>query len=122
MTLARKISATLLAAVAVLSIGCQKEAAAPPSGQAQLPGEPIYYQQCAICHGRFAKGDTMIASNYPWADLTDGKWGNGSTREEIIRNVTDGIPQTPMRGFKGVLTDQEIGQVVDYVLSLQPKK
>ena len=36
----------------------------------------------------------------------------------MIRNVTEGIPQTPMRGFRGALTDEEIAQVVDYVFEV----
>ncbi len=118
MTLARKL---MIAAVGtLLAAGCQKEAAQPAAAQAavELPGQAIYFQQCAICHGRFGKGDTMIAANYPWANLADTKYGYGSTREEILKNITDGIPQTPMRGFKGALTDQEIGQMADFVIAL----
>jgi cytochrome c oxidase cbb3-type subunit 3 len=117
MTLARKL---MIAAVGtLLAAGCQKEAAQPAAQAAvELPGQAIYFQQCAICHGRFGKGDTMIAANYPWANLADTKYGYGETREEILKNIADGIPQTPMRGFKGALTDQEIGQMADYVIAL----
>ena len=119
MNLARRLMLAAAAAGMILTLGCQKESpqAATPTAL-DMPGQAIYYQQCAICHGRFGKGDTMIAANYPWANLADTNYGHGSSREEILKNVAEGIPQTPMRGFKGALSDEETGQVVDYVIAL----
>jgi mono/diheme cytochrome c family protein len=119
MTRARKLIVAAVTAGAILAAGCQKEAAKTAAGTAvDLPGQGIYFQQCAICHGRLGKGDTMIAANYPWANLADEKYGHGSSREEILKAITEGIPQTPMRGFKGALTDEELGQITDYVIAL----
>lgn len=119
MTQVRKLIVAAVAAGALLAAGCQKEAAKPSAAAAvELPGQGIYFQQCAICHGRLGKGDTMIAANYPWANLADDKYGYGASREEILKTITEGIPQTPMRGFKGALTDQELAQIADYVVAL----
>lgn len=107
-----------IAATAFLA-ACQGETAAPKTDTATAsPGKTIFDQQCAICHGKTGKGDTMIAGSYPHGDLTDAVWGYGGTRPEVIRSVTDGIPKTPMRGFKGALSEREIEQVVDYMLKL----
>jgi mono/diheme cytochrome c family protein len=119
MKLARNLTIAAVAVAALMAVGCSKEA--PQAGSnatLDTPGQAIFFQQCAICHGRFGKGDTMIAANYPWANLADTQYGHGSSREEIIKNITEGVPQTPMRGFKGALTDQEIAQVADYVIAL----
>jgi mono/diheme cytochrome c family protein len=119
MKLARNLTIAAVAIAALMAIGCSKEAPQSSSNAAlDTPGQAIFFQQCAICHGRFGKGDTMIAANYPWANLADTQYGHGSSREEIIRNITEGVQQTPMRGFKGALTDQEIAQVADYVIAL----
>jgi len=119
MKLARKLIVAAVAVAALMAAGCSKEAPQAASNPAlDLPGQAIYFQQCAICHGRFGKGDTMIAANYPWANLADAQYGHGSSREEIIKNIAEGVQQTPMRGFKGALTDQEIAQVTDYVIAL----
>jgi len=108
--------ATLIVAGGLLA-GCQGETATTQRAQApSSPGKMIFDQQCAICHGKTGKGDTMIAASYPDANLTDDVWGFGGTRAELIRSVTDGVPKTPMRGFKGALSEKEIEQVVDYVL------
>lgn len=118
MTLQRRLGLVFLAAASLSLAACKPEQGDSTAGGASSPGKVIFDQQCSICHGRFGKGDTMISTNYAFADLTDGRWGYGASREDHIRNVTEGIPRTPMRGFKGVLTDQEIASVVDYVLTL----
>jgi cytochrome c oxidase cbb3-type subunit 3 len=103
--------------IALVLAGCQRET--PPKTEvAASPGKVIYDQQCSICHGKAGKGDTMIASSYQHSDLTDAEWGYGGTRDELIQSVTDGIPRTPMRGFKGALSEKEIEQVVDYMKQL----
>lgn len=119
MKLARNLAIAAIAVAALATLGCNKEAQQTASNPAlDMPGQAIYFQQCAICHGRTGKGDTMIAANYSWANLADTQYGHGSSREEIIRSITEGIQQTPMRGFKGALTDQEIALVADYVIAL----
>lgn len=116
----RNLTLVAAALAGLLTLACQKEAPkASTTGTAlDMPGQGVYFQQCAICHGRFGKGDTMIAANYPWANLADTKYGHGSSRDEILKNITDGIPQTPMRGFKGALTDEELSQITDYVIAM----
>jgi cytochrome c oxidase cbb3-type subunit III len=107
----------LALAAAAFSYGC-KPAPGPEVQAARSAGKVIYDQQCAICHGKTGKGDTMIAASYPYGDLTNDDWGYGGTREDLIRSVTDGIPKTPMRGFKGALSEKEIESVVEYILEL----
>lgn len=108
----------VIAAVLLLA-GCQGETATTQkSDAAPSPGKVIYDQQCAICHGKTGKGDTMIAASYPHANLTDSEWGYGGSRAELIRSITDGVPKTPMRGFKGALSETEINEVTEYVLEL----
>jgi mono/diheme cytochrome c family protein len=118
MKLARNLTIAAAAVAALMAVGCKKEAPQAAAPAFDMPGQAVYFQQCAICHGRFGKGDTMIAANYPWANLADSKYGHGSSREEILKNITEGIPQTPMRGFKGALTDEELGQITDYVIAM----
>lgn len=109
---------TLAIAAAALLSGCKPAASTPETEAARSAGKVIYDQQCAICHGKTGKGDTMIAASYPYGDLTNDDWGYGGTRDDLIRSVTDGIPKTPMRGFKGALSEKEIESVVEYVLEL----
>ena len=106
-------------AVSILLAACQGETSNNQTTDVTPnPGKLIFDQQCAICHGKTGKGDTMIAASYPHANLTDSEWGWGGSRADLTRSVTDGVPKTPMRGFKGALSEKEIDEVVSYVLKL----
>lgn len=114
------LSKIVTATVAILFLAaCQGETATARTAETpSSPGKVIFDQQCSICHGKTGKGDTMIAASYPNANLTDKEWGYGGTRAELVRSVTEGIPKTPMRGFKGALSEKEINDVVWFVLEL----
>jgi cytochrome c oxidase cbb3-type subunit 3 len=88
-------------------------AAAPAS-----PGREQFLSRCVLCHGETGNGDTTIGTTYPAANLTDGIWKHGSTRDAIVKTIHDGVPETPMVGFGEQMTPQEIADVADYVMSL----
>jgi cytochrome c oxidase cbb3-type subunit 3 len=113
----------LVAIAAALSLAaCQQEAKrpAPTQATAQQPqsGKDIFEYRCAFCHGVTGAGDSPTASGYPNANLTDGAWAYGQTREDVVRTITNGVPGTPMRGFGDVMTKEEIAAVADYVMHL----
>ncbi len=86
---------------------------------------PLFQQYCAACHGADLRGRTAIGA----PDLADHVWLYGTGRvydiERTIlfgirsgnskaRNVTD----MPAFGLRGVLSDAEIRDVVQYLLKL----
>ncbi|HEX2449187.1 MAG TPA: cytochrome-c oxidase, cbb3-type subunit III [Methyloceanibacter sp.] len=84
-------------------------------------GEAAFGDNCAPCHGRGAQG----AFGYP--NLRDDSWLWGGTLEAIHRTITHGIRSTdpdtqtgqmPAFGKTGILSDAQIGDVTEYVLSL----
>ena len=87
-------------------------------------GAAIFRNNCSQCHG--AGGAGVQASGYP--NLLDDAWLWGGTIEEIAYTVAHGIrneqsPDThwsemPAFGRDGLLSDAEIGQVVQYVLRI----
>ena len=122
------ISLIVLCALAACS---QKEQPAqafptrPPAPAAGTPatgplaaGREQFLSRCVLCHGESGNGDTTIGANYPAANLADGIWKHGGTREAIIKTIHDGVPETPMVGFGEQMTAQEISDVADYVMSL----
>lgn len=113
----------LVAIAAALSLAaCQQEAqrSVPTRTSTQQPqnGKDIFEYRCAFCHGVTGAGDSPTASGYPNANLTDGTWAYGQTREDVVRTITGGVPGTPMRGFGDVLSKEEIAAVTDYVRHL----
>jgi mono/diheme cytochrome c family protein len=85
--------------------------AAPASGLS------VYQSRCAFCHGTKGDANTPMAAGYPYANLADGKWAYGGSRDELRKTIAQGIPGTPMRGFNGILTDAEIDAVIDHMKS-----
>jgi mono/diheme cytochrome c family protein len=79
-------------------------------------GRRIYEQKCVSCHNRNGDGKTITAGRFPFANLIDGKWRSDGSPAAIERQVRRG--HDPMPKFEGKLTDEEIREVVTYVVDL----
>ncbi|GGE50175.1 cytochrome-c oxidase, cbb3-type subunit III [Actibacterium pelagium] len=84
-------------------------------------GAAVFKTWCAQCHGAGAAG--VQASGYP--NLLDDDWLWGGSIEEIhytvshgIRNDSDDAHYSEMPAFGEILEEEEIGQVVSYVMTL----
>ncbi|WP_224816148.1 cytochrome-c oxidase, cbb3-type subunit III [Hasllibacter sp. MH4015] len=85
-------------------------------------GASSFATWCSQCHGRGAAG--VQASGYP--NLLDDDWLWGGTVEEINATIAHGIRNeddpdarwSEMTAFEGILSDEEIAQVVNYVLTI----
>lgn len=91
---------------------------------AMTAGQSSFQTNCAPCHGRGAQG----AIGYP--NLNDDDWVWGGKIEDIEKTIQVGIrsdhKQTrenamPKFGIDGVLKDDQINDVAEYVLSLSKK-
>ena len=71
----------------------------------------LFGDNCAPCHGAGGQGTT----GFPI--LADDDWLHGGKIESIVETITDGR-EGAMNGFKDSLSDQELDDVVKYVLSL----
>jgi cytochrome c oxidase cbb3-type subunit 3 len=87
-------------------------------------GSAAFQNNCAPCHGRGAQGFI----GYP--NLNDDDWLWGGSLEDIERTIRFGIrsdsnetrsAQMPRFGLDQLLSDKEIADVVEYVLSLSGK-
>ena len=91
--------------------------------------KPLYAAHCASCHGGDMKGDRAVGA----PNLVDADWlyGSGSVFD-IERTILFGIRSgnaksrnvTDMRAFgqRGLLSDSEIRNVVQYVLQLSHQR
>jgi mono/diheme cytochrome c family protein len=55
------------------------------------PGERLWRDLCADCHGVDAAGNTPRYMGNPYADLTDGTWRTAGDPETVEQLVRDGI-------------------------------
>ncbi len=89
-------------------------------------GASTFATWCSQCHGRGAAG--VQASGYP--NLLDDDWLWGGTVEEIHDTIAHGIRNeddpdarwSEMTAFDDILTDEEIAQVVNYVLDISDQE
>jgi DMSO reductase family type II enzyme heme b subunit len=88
-------------------------------------GKIIYEKRCVWCHGVDGDGEGPAAKflNPPPRNFEDGQYKFKTTNfedmvpndEDLFRMVRDGMPNTAMPGWKGLLTDQEMWDVIEYV-------
>jgi len=87
-------------------------------------GRRVYGESCAQCHGEAGDGKgTMADRLYPKPrDFTAGKYklrhtfaGQLPTDHDLYEAVRRGLPGTSMPAWEGLLSEQEIWNVVHYV-------
>jgi mono/diheme cytochrome c family protein len=57
----------------------------------RTPGEKIWRQRCAECHGLDGAGNTPRYMGNPYADLLDDGWRTGGDRYSIENVVREGV-------------------------------
>jgi cbb3-type cytochrome c oxidase subunit III len=98
--------------------------------EAQPRGKAVYDAHCVECHGSSGKGDGASAAYLTPRprDFTTGKYkirstetGTAPSDDDLIGSVRRGLYGTAMPGWDRILSDVEIGDVVQYVKSLSPQ-
>ncbi|REJ91869.1 MAG: cytochrome c [Planctomycetota bacterium] len=125
------------------SVVLPKTPRTPSSPESIAKGREIYLSataKCVTCHGESGKGDgpqTMQVAkdasgqNYPvpglhddWGrlieprNLTTGIYRGGRRPLDLYRRIHSGIKGTPMTGFGTSLSDEQIWDLVNYVMSI----
>ena len=77
--------------------------------EAVAAGEAIYTQNCLMCHGAELEGGIGTA-------LNDDEWIHGGEAEDVIRIITEGVPEKGMLTWGPILGPEKINQVAAYVL------
>ncbi|MFN7936405.1 MAG: PQQ-binding-like beta-propeller repeat protein [Bryobacteraceae bacterium] len=72
-------------------------------------GRKLFRSACSACHGDNAKGGRG-------PDLTTGEWKHGGSDEDLIRNITKGIPGTQMPAIP--LPEADTRQIIAFMRSL----
>lgn len=102
--------------------------AKPPLPESVANGRRIYIEaECWTCHGMLGKGDGPSAATLTddWgfpivpADLrVSQNWRGGNRPEDIFRSISVGIGGTPMPSWQDALTEDQIWDLANYLLSI----
>ena len=86
-----------------------------PEGSPSDPGLAVYNRACVVCHGPTGQGTAL-------AGPLTAERKHARTEAEAVAVIADGIDGTAMAAFKGALTEREIRDVANYVMSLAPRR
>lgn len=95
-----------------------------PEGAAR--GREVFAQACASCHGPQGRGDgrQMMVDNAGFPikprDLTAGIFKGSSESRDLYYRIMAGLPGSPMPGYAGAYTDEQVWDLIHYVQSLVP--
>lgn len=79
-------------------------------------GKEKYSAKCGgFCHGSGGKGGRAPC-------IVCGRYKRGGTNAELVKNIANGIPGTPMGAFGEVYSRDEIIALVAYLRSEQKKR
>lgn len=84
-------------------------------------GQGVYEQQCLRCHGAKLDGngpDSQDLLVRPANFLS--KTSRSKTDWELLVAISNGVLFSPMHGFRGKLTDQQMLDVLSYIRSVSP--
>jgi cytochrome c oxidase cbb3-type subunit 3 len=85
--------------------------------RSQRKGEKLFQANCAFCHAADGTGKNWIGSflePHP-RNLRDAEFMSRITRKHFVNVVREGLPNTSMPAWKGVLPPPDIEAVADYV-------
>lgn len=75
-------------------------------------------KNCTKCHGADGKGDTKMGKKAGVKDYTDPKVQAELKTDQAFKRLKDGLKEgdkTKMKPYAGVLTDEEIKALIDYM-------
>lgn len=100
-------------AAPVLAAASPAALTAAPASTPKVPGDELYKQHCAACHGDRGAGAswTLGSLDPPPRDFTR----ETLPRERMRKSVTEGRPGTAMMSFASRLSAAEIDAVVDFI-------
>lgn len=92
-------------------------AACDPLASRRSPGERLFREHCAKCHGVDGSGNTPAYMGNAYADLTDSTWKYGGNQGAVAGVIRKGVfgQMPPFRQ----LSDQEVDDLALYVLGLR---
>lgn len=111
---------SLIGATCIIVLASSWAVGQPTRGNLK-EGHAIYGQYCLRCHGDTLDGNgpdapylIMRPANFRSQGLlAKADW-------ELLFTISNGILFTPMHGFRGTLTDQQMLDVLSYVRSITP--
>jgi len=82
-------------------------------------GVKIFKTNCATCHGEQGHGDGPAGATLDPAPKNLAELQVIATDDYLFWRISTGKPGTSMVGWKGILSDEEIWQIVSFIRTLK---
>ena len=88
-----------------------------PQSESELRGKALFLENCAFCHAADGSGRNWIGSFLEPRprDLRSDYFLEIKSTSHLIETIFNGIPNTSMPGWKGILSEKEIHDLVEYL-------
>ena len=111
----------VILSVLLLVMGCSSWVAAQAVRGNPQAGQVVYDKNCLRCHGEKLDGagpdgQYLIVRPTNLQSITS----RSKTDWELLITISHGAAFTPMHGFRGKLTDQQVMDVLAYVRMMAP--
>jgi len=111
----------VILSVLLLTMGCSSWVAAQAVRGNPQAGQAVYEKNCLRCHGEKLDG-AGPEGQYVIVRLTNLRsiTSRAKTDWELLITISHGAAFTPVHGFRGKLTDQQVMDVLAYVRMMAP--
>ena len=111
----------VILSVLLLVMGCSSWVAAQAVRGNSQDGQVVYEKNCLCCHGEKLdgagpEGQYLTVRPTNLQTITS----RAKTDWELLITISHGAAFTPMHGFRGKLTDQQVMDVLAYVRMMAP--
>jgi mono/diheme cytochrome c family protein len=92
----------------------------PVSDESIDLGRRVYWSECVACHGELADGDSKMSYSLDPVppSLVDAETKYGNTDGEMFVVIRDGVKDTSMKPYAGLLTEPQMWSVINFLHSL----
>jgi mono/diheme cytochrome c family protein len=95
--------------------------AAQSEGGRLRTGPIIYEEHCARCHGLMGKGDGPDGTSLIVRPANlQSRRSRSRTDFELFTTIAYGVAYSPMHGWRGRLTDEEMLDVISHIRTIAP--
>ncbi len=91
----------------------------PLGADAAEAGAKVFATNCASCHGEMGHGDGPVATSLTPRPVNLANLQATSSDDYLFWRISTGRSGTAMVGWKGILADEQIWQVVTFLRTLK---
>ena len=91
----------------------------PLGTDAAAEGAKVFHSNCEMCHGPQGHGDGVAAGSLDPKPKNLAALQKNASDDYLFWRISEGKPGTAMVAWKGILTEEQVWQVVSFIRTLK---